>query len=432
MKTMKTNLTLFCSFLLIIISCKKEVLSPDTEVNSQSVLINGLTPIPITQTPCIQRSLVAGQNTIVGTVDVATGALGEVYLTYNVTKPNVYLLEVHADIFKSIEQFKADKKISSGGAIPGKFKYNNIFTTNSKTTSYTVIIPKAYVDQNSVNGLLFVTTHAKLSTGDSAWAGITIDSSKGSSLENARQFPGANWSVYFDFNVTTCSDVDFTFAWEDLQNQGNDGDYNDLVVQANVLRRNNELKLSFKLVARGAFNDHQFKIRIPKAGIVSILGTDGNQSSYTIDGNDYIVTLFSSTKFALPSIGVPYDQVNVFTQFPCVPFAVKEITLQVNSDFVFNTSNPYSPFISVYPSGSAPFGGGNYDLSIFDFSGQDTWTSPSGKVYPNGVIIPRTWRWPLEGINISGPYPSFPANNWAGNLANISQTFDPNRCLLTY
>ncbi|TKC00543.1 DUF4842 domain-containing protein [Pedobacter cryophilus] len=430
MKFIKTNLIITCcSLLFLLSSCQKEFSNlVETNVVSKKASTNNLLLASLPK-PCIQRSLVAGQNTIVGTVDVAVGIKGELYLTYNITKPNVYLLQIHADIFETIEQFKGDRKISGGGAVPGKFNYSNTFTAESKTTSYTVVIPKSYVDQNAVNGKLFIATHATLSTGDSAWAGITKDSSKGTSLENAYQFPGANWSVYFDFNTSECSGVDFTFAWEDLQNHGNDGDYNDLVVMANGLRTGNDLKLTFKISARGAWNDHQFKIRIPKTGITGILDANSGQSSYTTDGNDYIITIFSSTKFAMQANGAPYDQANVFLQYPCVAFGVKEITLQVNEDFEYNTSKPYLPFISVYPSGAAPYGGGNYDLSIYDFSGQDTWTSASGNVYPNGVIIPRTWRWPLEGVNIAGPYPSFPADNWAGNLANASLTFDPNRCL---
>lgn len=427
MKFTKTNLIAMCGALLAFSSCQKEISIPQDSTVSNAVSSTGLSLTALPE-PCIQRSLVAGQNTIVGIVDVAVAVNGDMYLTYNITKPNVYLLEIHSDIFKTVDQFRRDKKISGGGAVPGKFKFANSFTSSSKTTSYTVVIPKAYVVQNSINGKLSIATHASLTTGDSAWAGITTNSPNGTSLINARQFPGANWSVYFDFDALECTGVDFTFAWEDLQNLGNDGDYNDLVVQANVLRKGEDLKLTFKLVARGAFNDHQFKIRIPKTGITSVLGT-GDQSSYIEEGNDYIITLFSSTKFALPSIGVPYDQVNVFTQFPCVPFAVKEITLKVNSDFVFNTSKPYSPFLSVYPSGSAPYGGGNYDLTIFEFTGQDTWVTPTGSVLPNGIIIPRTWRWPLEGVFIKGPYPSFAGSNWADNLADASQTFDPNRCL---
>ncbi|MBU0697321.1 MAG: DUF4842 domain-containing protein [Bacteroidetes bacterium] len=428
MKNFKSKLTLFCSALLALSSCQKDNLAPQQSAISKTVTTSGLNLTSQVPSPCIQRSLVAGQNTIVGVVDVAMGNQGDLYLTYNITKPNVYILEAHADIFKSIEQFKNDKKISGGGAVPGKFQFRNAFTTQSKTTSYTVIIPKAYVNQYMVNGMLFITTHAKLSTGDSAWAGITKDGSKGSSLENALQFPGANWSVYFDFNTSQCGGMDFTFAWEDLQNEGNDGDYNDLVVQADGLRSGNELKLTFKIVARGSYYDHQFKIKIPMAGITRIIGTDGIQSTYTNDGTDYIITVFGSTKLALPPNGAMYDQTNTFPEFPCVPFAVKEITLQVNGDFVYNTSKPYIPFISVYPSGAAPSSGGNYDLSIFDFSGQDTWVSADGKVYPNGIIVPKTWRWPFERVNITGPYPLFPANNWASNLADASLTFDPNRC----
>ncbi len=429
MRNFKSKLTLFCGVLMALSSCQKDFSTPDQSAISKTVTAGGLTLTSQIPTPCIQRSLVAGQNTIVGTVDVAMGNQGELYLTYRITKPNVYLLEVHADIFRSIQQFQQDKKITGGGAVPGKFQYANAFTTQSKTTSYTVIIPKAYVDKYMVNGMLFIATHAALSTGDTAWAGITKDGTKGSSLEDARQFPGSNWSVYFDFNTSQCQGMDFTFAWEDLKDLRNDGDYNDLVMQADGLRTGNELKLTFKIAARGAFYDHQFKIRIPMTGITGILGTDGIQSSYTNDGTDYIITVFGSTKTSLPNNGAPYDTANSFLGYACVPFAVKEITLQVNGDFVYNTSKPYIPFLSVYPSGAAPYGTDIYDLYVYDISGRDTWTSEDGKVYPNGIVIPRTWRWPLENVNINGPYPLFPANNWAGTLTNASLTFDPNGCL---
>lgn len=430
MKKFKLNLVLVCSLLFAISSCKKETSITESGAVSKTNLRSKITLDPLTDAePCMQRSLVAGQHTLVGTVDVSVGKLGDLILTYHITKANVYLLEVHADVFKSLDEFKADKKISGGGAVPGKFTYSNTFTSASKTTSYTVVIPKEYVVQNSINGVINIATHASLSTGDTAWAGITKSSSQGVSLENAHQFPGANWSVYFDFDLNRCSDVDFTFAWEDLQNQGNDGDYNDLVIQANNYRRNDVLKLTFKIAARGAYNDHQLKIRLPKTGITAILGTDGGQSSYTTDGNDYVITIFGSTKFAMSNNGLNWDFANSYNEQPCTPYAVKEITLMVDDNFQYNTSKPYQPFISVYPSGAAPFGGGNYDLYIYELSNRDQWTSPEGDVYPNGIVIPRTWRWPLETIKITRPYPLFPANNWAGTLADESLTYDPNRCL---
>ena len=71
--------------------------------------------------PCKQVCLVAGQHMYVGTVDVAEVPEG-LLVTYNVTEPGVYLEEVHLDIFNTPEAFRDAKKVSNGGAIPGKFE----------------------------------------------------------------------------------------------------------------------------------------------------------------------------------------------------------------------------------------------------------------------------------------------------------------------
>ncbi|MBC8051654.1 MAG: DUF4842 domain-containing protein [Sphingobacteriaceae bacterium] len=415
------------SFLFLFLSgCQKEVFTePAPNQSGVSKQVNRTSSVP---EPCIQRCLVAGQNTNIGTVDISLSDNGDIFITYNITKPNIYLLEVHSDIFSSLQKFKQDKKLNSGGAIPGKFAFANSWQAKAKITSYTVTVPKAYVDQYGSAGCLFIATHAALSNGETAWGGLCADTPKETSLENARQFPGSNWSVYFDFCADQCKAMDFTFGWEDLNGAGNDADYNDLVIQANSVRFGNQLKLGFQVVARGAFNDHMFKVRIPKQGIISINSLNPDTPiTYESNGSDYIITIFTSTKVALSPNGAAYFQSNTYKEFDCVPFTLKEIVLTVDNSFVYNTSTPYYPFISVYPSGAAG-AGPSYDLSIFEFTGQSTWTSPTGAVYPNGIIIPNNWKWPLEGQIITGPYPSFPSYNWASNLVDPSLTYDINKC----
>jgi LruC domain-containing protein len=373
--------------------------------------------------PCEQVTLVAGQHTAVGTVDVAVSN-GDLYVTYNVTKPGIYLSETHLDVFTSIAQLQAAKKLSGGGAIPGKFAYKQTFTAAARATTYTVVIPKAVVDRLG-SDCFFIASHAALSNGETAWGGLTTPTATGVSLAAANQFPGANWSVYFEFCKSRCDKaIDFTYAWEDLAGSANDSDYNDLVVQSDINKSTTELKINFMLTARGASFDHKFQFKIPKAGITGITGA----ASYTDDGTNYIVTVFENDRLAFNG-----GYANAWTGAPCTPFAKKTVTLAINNSFVYNAAKPYEPFISVYYAGDTTPA---YDLYIYEVSHRDTWTSTDGKTYPNGILIPADWRWPLESINIRTPYPNFTSltdgftPTWANTLADPSKTFDKSTCNL--
>jgi LruC domain-containing protein len=370
--------------------------------------------------PCATVTLVAGQHTAVGTVDAAVSN-GDLYVTYTVTSPGIYLSEIHLDIFTSIAQLQAAKKLSGGGAIPGKFAYKQSFTAGSRTTTYTVVVPKAAVDRLN-SDCFFIASHAALSNGETAWGGLTRPTPTGVSLDAAKQFPGANWSVYFEFCKSECNKaVDFTYAWEDLNGSTNDSDYNDLVVQSGITRSSSEMKIDFMLTARGASFGHKFRFKIPMVGITGIFGAD----SYTNDGTYYYVTVFEDDRVAFPG---NYPNVAVGT---CTPFVKKSVTLATTSGFVYNAAVPYEPFITImYPNTTTPV----YDLYIYEVSNRDTWTSTDGKVYPNGILIPADWRWPLESVNIRIPYPNFTSltegftPNWASNLADPSKTFDKSTC----
>ncbi|WP_207429410.1 LruC domain-containing protein [Pedobacter sp. SYSU D00535] len=413
-----------------VVSCSDEEIV-NAELNSQSLSAKKnssslmLNEVP---EPCISRCLVAGQHTNVGSVDVAVNSGGDILVTYRITKPNIYLLEIHTDVFKSIEQFKQEKKLSNGGATPGKFAFKQSWSASAKVTNYTVTIPKSYVDKYlGSTRCLNIATHAALSNGETAWGGLCADSPKGVTLDKAKQFPGKNWSVYFEFCMDECKDIiDFTYAWEDKRNNQNDADYNDMVVQADVIKTPGELKLTFLATARGASYDHKFKIRIPKQGITGVFGQNGEPQNVVSSGSDYIITVFESTKTALPA-GNAWGFANTMLTEKCAPFAYKELVLTVDNSFPYNPAKPYIPFITVYTSGNVQSGPG-YDLSIFELSGRDTWVDPSGKVYPNGILIPKDWRWPIEKQHIKGPYPNFSQPNWANYLADPSLTFNKSRC----
>lgn len=393
--------------------------------------------------PCKEVCLVAGQHTNVGKVEVGLNG-DDIVVTYTITASNVYLLEVHVDLFDNLADFGKAGKLSGGGAKPGQFNFKRSFSRGSNTTTYTAIIPKAYVTSlRSDDECYYVATHAALSTGETAWGGgLCTPTSTGVTPNGPLQFPGANWGFYFAFCKSECAPIvdpiDFTYAWEDINGPSNDADYNDLVVQANVIKSSTQLKLQFTAVARGAFFDHKFQFKIAKTGIVNGLTGISGASSVREDGTSYYVTVFESSRAVLPTSpgGVLFAN-TLSSQTGCTPYAQAEVILAIdNATFPFDSSRPYEPFISVSPGG--------YDLYIYAVSNRDTWTTVDGKVYPNGILIPLDWRWPLEGQSINGrtsggthsaaPYPNFTSMTegltplWHNNLANPALTFNKATC----
>lgn len=348
--------------------------------------------------PCQSVCLVAGQHAQVGTVDVAMRG-GDVLVTYRLTTQGISLKEIHLEVFTSLQELRNEKKLTNGGPTPGKFTFKQAFTKGE--TSYTVTIPAAQVPDINC---FFIASHAALSNGETAWGGLCDNTSRGVSLANASQFPGNNWAVYFEFCKSRCSEaIDFTYAWEDINNVGpfeNDRDYNDLVIQSDVVKTPGQLTINFLATARGAAYDHKFRIKIPKLGITSIAGAP----SFTSDATHYYITVFESTKAALPGTGAD-GFANTVKDEPCVPFKTAQITLTTNGDFSYNPGQPYEPYISVYTSGSAT-GAPSYDLYVWEVSGRDTYSS-GGKTYPNGILISDDWRWPLERMSVNNPYSSF-------------------------
>jgi len=407
-------------------SCTKqdELVSPSA-TSSSDATVSQTPSTPLA--PCRQVCLVAGQTMYVGNVGVAMDN-GGLQVTYNITKPNVYLQEVHFDIFTSLDDFRDAKKLSNGGAVPGQFQFKKTWSTNEHVTTYTATIPKEYVDKFKSDEF-YVATHAALSNGETAWGGLCTEVGSKVSLDVAKQFPGKNWGVYFAFDKDECTEtIDFTYAWEDQIFEGNDKDYNDLVVQSDVTKLANELKINFLFTARGAAYDHKFRFKIPKAGVTDIYG-NGFNITYTSDATYYYVTVLGSTKDVLPGT---YSNTQ---QGSCVPFASRMVVLTLDSKFKYDKAKPYEPFITVFPSGSVN-SGSSYDLYLYEVSGRDTWKDSNGAVYPNGILIPLDWRWPLETVAITNPYPDFKpitggvfTTGWWINNTNVNDNNTYNKAL---
>lgn len=401
---------------------KDEALEPEIQTSIASLKTSNHYFSGEAPRPCMVRTLVAGQKTPVGLVEVAEVS-GDLLVSYKITQPDLYLLEIQTDAFRDLEQLKTEKKLSKGGAIPGKFAFKSAWTESEKVTRYTVLIPKEYVNKALMDETcLNIATHAELSNGESAWAGLTKQTSSGVSLDPAKQFPGSNWSVYFEFCTDECNEeIDLTYAWEDLRDDNNDGDYNDLVVQSEIIKSAREVKITFLSTASGTVFDHEFKIRIPKKGITGIYEPEAKDIRVVSDGDDYIITIYQSVREAIP------EMANTGSTTPCSPFGYKEIVLTIDDSFTYDPAKPYSPFISVYRSRHAGIGQ-SYDLSIYELTGKDCWKCPDGNTYPNGILIPKDWKWPLERVNIKQAYPDFPQKDWAKKIADEKLTFDKNRC----
>jgi LruC domain-containing protein len=407
-------------------SCNKEAdqVAPDANALAQDC---GTPSAPTPTDFCKEVPLVSGC-TAVGTVGITTRSTGDVLVTYKITAPGIYLTQANLDVFSSLSQLRNAGKISYWGAFPSRFAFDEFWSSWSRVRTYTFVVPRSYVAQCGGANCFFVTAQATLSNCTSAWAGLTTPRSGGGvNLDPSKQFSGCSGSAYFEFCKTECApSIDFTYAWEDLNGSANDSDYDDLVVQSDITKSATEMKINFLLTARGASFDHKFQFNIPKTGVTGIFGA----SSYVDKGTYYTVTVFENDRLAFGSNG---GYVNVAANGTCTPFAEKTVTLTLNSSFVYNAAKPYEPFISVYYAGDTTPA---YDLYIYEVSNRDTWTATDGKVYPNGIIIPADWRWPLEYVNIRVPYPNFTSLSegftptWANTLADPSKTFNKAACNL--
>ena len=375
--------------------------------------------------------LIAGQHDYVGSVTVGNDADGNLFVTYQ-TIDGYKLTEIHLAVAASEEGIPQN---NPGNPQVGHFAYNMEFQGDYPTT-HTIKITDPDLDGN---GCAIIAAHAVVSGMDgnqTAWGGPCED---GEYTEGAMEFtPGKNgsWARYFQYceGFNCEKKVDFTFAWEDLLDERNDADYNDFITQATMLKTSESLTIMFNATARGAAYDHEFKFLIPQAGITSIDGADAVDDD---GGGNWIVTVFSSTKTALPPENLdpnPPTANTVDRGTSCIitPYAKDTITIHIDNTFTFNEDQPFDPFITVYPSQKAGVGD-HYDLHIWEWTGTDTWTDGEDNEYPNGLIIPSDWKWPLERVPITDAYEDFMPiaswnTNWADNLSDPTKVFDLPEC----
>lgn len=355
--------------------------------------------------------LVAGQHIDAGTLDFAYDNDGNIYITYNAID-GWYLTEIHLALVHDMADIPTNK---NGHPKIGHFPYKVTFDAGDMTSGHTVMIENPHIGTEYQYGCIPVVlaAHAVVVNDseceETAWATVCDQTPQ-------RFVNKGTWATYVSgiLCMQPC-EADYSFTWEDLLNVDNDRDYNDLVVQAIIWKEMAEgiqTHMKFIAKARGAGYDHSFWIDL---------------------GGGETRTIFESTQTALPGgwNGWAYNTVD-----QCNPLPFAEETIIVDGDLT--GTHPYPPFmpmLTVYPSYTHTDPTGSYVLNIWELAeavspGSGNTFVSDELTYPNGLLIPSDWKWPLEFTNINMSYEDFmDINNWDGdwylNLSNPIHVWDP-------
>jgi len=352
--------------------------------------------------------LVAGQHIDVGTLDFAYDNDGNIYVTYHTTG-GWYLTEVHLVFGHDMADIPTNK---NNHPKIGHFPYKMTFDAGDMISGHTVMIENPHIGTVNQYGCkpAVLAAHAvvvhEFKGEETAWAQVCDDTPQ-------RFVNKGTWATYVsgELCIKPC-EVDYSFAWEDLLNEGNDMDYNDLVIQAIVWKELDDgIKTHMKFIAkaRGAGYDHAFWLDLG-------------------GGNTEMV--FESSKMALPGTenGFAHN-----TIYPCNPLPFAETMVVLDGDFTDPLS--FMPMITVYPSGSYLDHTGSYELNIWELA--ELASPGSGHTfvsadlnYPNGLLIPSDWKWPLEYTSIHISYTDFMDvdhwdDDWYMNLSDPTTVWDP-------
>lgn len=359
--------------------------------------------------------LVAGQHIDVGTLDGAYDNEGNLYLSYNTTG-GWNLAEIHLFVGHSPDDIPTNK---NNHPKIGAFPYKVMFDAAEMVSGHTVMIENPHIGTEFQYGCndLVIAAHAlvvnEVKGEETVWAMVCDENE--TDFVTERFVDKGTWATYIigELCMEPC-EVDYSYAWEDLKDEGNDRDYNDFVVQAIIWKEMDEgIKTHMKFIAkaRGAGYDHKLYV-----------ATDDGSGGYNKE------TVFESTKNALPggTWGWAYNTVD-----PCNPLPFAEATIVLDGDFTDPMS--FMPVLTVYPSGNyLDRTAGSYDLNIWELTEPAYGSSytADGLTYPNGLFIPSDWKWPMEGNAINLAYEDFMDvdnwdDDWYMNLSNGSLVWDP-------
>jgi hypothetical protein len=219
---------------------------------------------------------------------------------------------------------------------------------------------------------------------------------------------------YLHLNENCMGDIDpfyrvGTVAWEDLVDQGNDMDYNDVVLGYKITGDGDVLNLDIKPLARGAGFNHRFELVFKKGEVLGATGV-----ANVIDVDDKTIVVIYDNTHALFGQKFVNTECGGFTG----DYPVDKITIDVSDDFVYYFDRPLNPCLHTVPGGDAVY---NLFLWEWNVDGQSVFNI--GDVhYPNGILTPHDWTqgvywlWPIEQLSILDAYPDFePIETWNPN-----------------
>ena len=216
-----------------------------------------------------------------------------------------------------------------------------------------------------------------------------------------------------------------TLAYEDVYPNTGDSDYNDMVVRYHVAENYNAeqeletIRLQFEPTARGTDYNHSFNLSLDGEidssknittvknpsfvgdALIRVTYNNAEGSSHVFHNFDKEddITIFHNTRSALDGFANVYsgqDWINAkFSTTVDITLANPE--LNPYSDRGSESLLWYRPFLSVNNT--------NKDIDLVDINPSDGMIDNAGN--PFGLLIPYTWEWPLEKVNIKDAYPLF-------------------------
>jgi len=242
-------------------------------------------------------------------------------------------------------------------------------------------------------------------------------------------------------------------AFEDKYPDIGDADFNDAVVAFHYVVVTDaagdvkDIVGDFHLVARGAAFDHAFGVHLAglpgdASGSVSIEriesgDTSGVVSSRTvadvIAAGNCVPDIFASTTAALPA-PAGYTFSNTIFGAPAVDAASTRFHIEFDTAIAAASvgAPPYDPFLSVQRFTAEPWdihlpgrpGLSGRPAGLPIEAGAGSFLDSNG--FPWALLVPTSWRHPMEVQDIENAYPQFPAWRTSGGAANQDWYVSPN------